>query len=171
VVSPANLGAFSAAQSQGESVAALAKKFSVDTSAARGGAYGCYAPTSSSFDSVRADVGTTKLGAFSATPQYISDNGTEMALFVAPTKETVTPLSQAVSAVVSDIQSLNSTAASSEEESILYATAVGVNPVFGRWGVSSSSSGPSVFVPALPSPTDALDSSANLTTASTSKYK
>jgi hypothetical protein len=171
VVAPANLSAFSAAQSQGESVAALAKKFSVDTSAARGGAYGCYAPTSSSFDSVRADVGTTKLGAFSATPQYISDNGTEMALFVAPTKETVTPLSQAVSAVVSDIQSLNSTAASSEEESILYATAVGVNPVFGRWGVSSSSSGPSVFVPALPSPTDALDSSANLTTASTSKYK
>ena len=171
LVSPAALSSFSAAQAQGESVATLAEKFSQDPSAKQGGAYGCYGPESSSFASVRADVGTTKLGSFSSTPQYINDNGTEMALFVAPTKLTVTPFVQAVSAVISDIQSLNSTAASSQEEDILYATAVGVNPVFGRWGVTSTSSGPSVFVPSLPSSTDALDSSANLTTASTSKYK
>jgi hypothetical protein len=171
LVAPAQLSAFSAAQEKGESVAALAKQFSSDPSGAKGGAYGCYAPSSSSFASVRADLGTTKLDTFSTTPQYVSSNGTEMALFVAPTKETVTPFNQAAAAVISDIQSLNSTAASSEEESILYASAVGVNPAFGRWGIASSTSGPSVFVAALPSSTDALDSSANLTTASTSKYK
>ena len=171
LVSPTKLDAFSAARAKGESVAALAEQFSLDASAAKGGAYGCYAPSSTSFASVRADVGTTKVGAFSTTPQYISDNGSEMALFVAPTKETVTPFTQAASAVISDIQSLNSTAASSEEEGILYASAVGVNSAFGRWGITSSSSGPSVFVPALPSSNDSLDLAANLTTASTSKYK
>ncbi|MFZ1062982.1 MAG: hypothetical protein WAN30_05865 [Acidimicrobiales bacterium] len=171
LVSPAQLSAFSAAQSQGESVAALAEKFSQDPSAKQGGAYGCYGPTSSSFDSVRADVASTKLNDFSSTPQYINDNGSEMALYVAPTKETVTPFAQAESAVISDIQSLNSTQAASLEENILEAAAVGVNSAFGRWGETSSTSGPSVFVPALPSSTDALDSSANLTTASASKYK
>jgi hypothetical protein len=171
VVSPSKLSAFSAAQAKGESVAALATQFSADASAAKGGAYGCYAPSSTSFASVRADVGAAKLGSFSTTPQYISDNGTEMALFVAPTKETVTPFTQAASAVISDIQTLNATAANSEEQSILYATAVVLNPAFGRWGVSSSSTTPSVFVAALPSSTNSLDPVANLTTASASKYK
>jgi hypothetical protein len=171
LVSPANVSTFSVAETSGLSVAALAKKYSVDPSASKGGAYGCFAPSSSSYDSVRADVGTTKLGSFSSTPQYISESGSEYALFVAPTKETVTPFASAASAVLTDIQSLNSTAASSEEESILTATAVGVNPAFGRWGVDSSSSGPSVFVPALPSASNVLDTSANLTTASTSTYK
>lgn len=171
LVSPANVSAFSTAASSGLSVAALAKKYSVDASASKGGAYGCFAPSSSSYDSVRADVGTTKLGSFSSTPQYISESGSEYALFVAPTKETVTPFESAASAVLSDIQSLNAAGASSQEENILYATAVGVNPAFGRWGVDSSSSGPSVFVPALPSSSDVLDTSANLTTASTSTYK
>jgi len=80
------------------------------------------------FDSVRADVGTAKLGTFDSTPQYVSQSGSEFALFVAPTKKTATPFDNAASAVLSDIQSLNSTAANSEEESILEATEVGVNP-------------------------------------------
>ncbi len=171
VVPPTSLSAFTTAQSSGLSVAELAKKYSIDASASKGGAYGCFAPSSSSYDSVRADVGTTKLNSFSSTPQYITDSGTQVALFVAPTKETVTPFASAASAVLSDIQSLNSTYASSEEESILRASAIGVNPAFGRWGVASSSSNPSVFVPALPSSSDELDTTANLTTASTSTYK
>jgi hypothetical protein len=173
LVTPAALSTFSAAEAKGESVAKLAKQFSEDASSAKGGAYGCFVPSSSSYDSVRADVGTTKLNRFSSTPQYIDENGTDMALFVAPTKKAVTPFSKAASAVLSDIQSLNSTAANSEEEYILKATAVGVNPVFGRWGVASASTSsvPSVFVPSLPSAKDAVDSSANLTTTSTSKYK
>lgn len=171
LVAPAQVSAFSAAEAKGESVAALAKQFSSDASAKKGGAYGCFAPSSSSFDSVRADVGTAKLGTFDSTPQYVSQSGSEFALFVAPTKKTATPFDNAASAVLSDIQSLNSTAANSEEESILEATAVGVNPAFGRWGAASTTSSPSVFAPALPSSIDAVDSSANLTTASTSKYK
>jgi hypothetical protein len=171
VVTPAHVSAFIAAQAKGETVAALATQFSSDPSSAKGGAYGCFPPSNSSFASVRADVGTTKLDAFASTPQYISQGGVEVALFVAPTKETPTPFNQAVDAVYSDIQSLNSTAASSEEESIIRASAVGVNPAFGRWGIASSSASPSVFVPSLPASSDALDSSANLTTASASKYK
>jgi hypothetical protein len=171
VVTPAQLNAFTTAESSGASVAALAKKYSIDASAAKGGAYGCFAPSSSSYDSVRADVGTAKLDTFSSTPQYIEDSGEDVAFFVAPTKETVTPFADAASAVLSDVQSLNATAASTQEQGILKATAVGVNPAFGRWGVDSSSSTPSVFAPALPSSSDVLDSAANLTTASTSKYK
>jgi hypothetical protein len=171
LVSATQLSAFSAAQAKGESVATLAKQFSSDASAATGGAYGCYPPSSTSYASVRADVGTTKLNTFSSTPRYVTSNGSEFALFVAPTKKTVTPYDQAESAVLSDIQSLNATAANAEEENILYATAVGVNPAFGRWGAASSTSARSVFVPALPSTNDVEDSSANLTTAPTTKYK
>ena len=83
----------------------------------------------------------------------------------------MTPFASAASAVLSDIQSLNSTYASSEERNPLGDRAIGVNPAFGRWGVDSSSSTPSVFVPALPSSSDVLDTAANLTTASTSNYK
>jgi len=44
LVAPAQVSAFSAAEAKGESVAALAKQFSSDASAKKGGAYGCFAP-------------------------------------------------------------------------------------------------------------------------------
>jgi hypothetical protein len=101
----------------------------------------------------------------------VTIQGAEYALFVAPTKRTVTPFTSAEATVLNDIRSYNAAQANAEEENILYATAVAVNPAFGRWGLSSSSSGPSVFAPLLPSSSDALDTSKNLTTASTTKYK
>jgi hypothetical protein len=168
LVAPAELSAFAAAQAKGESVAALAAQFSADASKTKGGAYGCYAPTSTSYASVRADVGTTKLDTFPATPQMISYNSSTYALFVAPTKRVPATFAQAASAVLADLKAINASAANTEKEKILYYDAIAVDPAFGRWGLNST--GPTVFVPALPATSD-VDSSKTLTTPSTSPYK
>jgi len=63
----AQVSAFSAAEAKGESVAALAKQFSSDASAKKGGAYGCFAPSSSSLTAC-APTWDAKLGTFDSTP-------------------------------------------------------------------------------------------------------
>jgi len=168
LVSPSSLSAFSAAQAKGETVAQLAKQFSSDSSGQKGGAYGCYAPTSSSFSSVRTDVASTPLNTFPKNYQVINYNGGEYALFVAPTGRTVTPFADAASAVLSDIETLNATNAKNQEEGVLYAAAVSINPAFGKWGLGSS--GPSVFANALPS-TSNVNAAKVLSTAPATTYK
>ncbi len=168
VVDPSNLTAFAAAQKQGMSVAALAKKFSIDASGAAGGTYGCYAPTSSSYAGVRSDVGTTAVGHFPTTPLSISYNNATDALFVAPTKETVSTLAQAEAVVINDIQASNATGANAVKANLLYAAAVVVNPLYGSWGLASS--GPAIFAPGLPGDTGPT-SKANLTTVATQPYQ
>ncbi|HEY5304310.1 MAG TPA: hypothetical protein VIJ86_09670 [Acidimicrobiales bacterium] len=168
VVSPTNLTAFAASQKQGMSVAALAKKYSVDTSAASGGVYGCYAPSSSSYTGVRSDVATTALNHFPTTPLSISYNNATYALFVAPTKETVSPFATAEPVVINDIQASNATGANQVKANLLYAAAVVVNPSYGNWGIASS--GPAIFAPGLPGDTGPT-SKANLTTVATQPYQ
>jgi hypothetical protein len=168
LVAPTNLTAFNAARAQGSSVAELAKKFSSDPSAAKGGAYGCFAPSNSSYASVRTDVATTALNSFPTNYQVINDNNTEYALFVAPTKKTVTPFASATSAVLSDLQTLNATNAKTQEESVVYQAAVNVDPALGQWGLGSS--GPSVFANALPSTANLIDAKI-LSTATAATYK
>ncbi len=168
VVAPANLAAFTAAQKRGTSVAALAHQFSVDASAARGGAYGCYAPTSSSYASVRSDIATATLGHFSTTPLSISYNNGTYALFVAPTKETVTPFAAAQALVISDIQSANATGANAVKANLLYAAAVAVDPAYGRWGLASS--GPQIFAPGVPGDSGP-GTTTQLTSAATLPYQ
>ncbi|MGB8197665.1 MAG: hypothetical protein WCF25_11735 [Acidimicrobiales bacterium] len=149
VVEPTQLTQFAQAQAEGMSVAELAKKFSQDSSGKTGGAYGCFGPGSESFTGVRSDTISTALNTFPKTPEYIDYNNAEAALFVAPTKRTVTPFAKAESAVLTDIQSANASAANTEKESILYYSAISIDPAFGRWGLGTS--GPQVFAPALPS--------------------
>jgi hypothetical protein len=149
VVDPSQLTQFAQAQAEGMSVAELAKKFSEDSSGQAGGAYGCFAPDSESFEGVRSASISTPLNTFPKTPEYINYNNAEAALFVAPTKRTVTPFAKAESAVLTDIQSANASAANTEKESILYYSAISIDPAFGRWGLGTS--GPQVFAPALPS--------------------
>ena len=168
LVDPAKIAAFTKAQAGGASVSALAKSFSLDPSAAKGGAYGCYGPTSSAYDSVRADVGSTPLNTFPTTPLSVSSNGVTYALFVAPTKRTTTPFTQAQAAVVADLQRLNATKANTVKENILYRAAVEIDPALGRWGLSSS--GPSVFALATP-PSAQVNSPSVLTRPSASSYK
>lgn len=149
LVDPTQVTAFNEAQAQGMSVAELAKKFSADPSASKGGAYGCYAPGNSAFTAVRSDTNSTALNTFPKTPQYINNNGTEEALFVAPTKRTPSTFTKAEATVVSDVQAANASSANNEKSSILFYSAIAIDPSFGRWGIGSS--GPTVFAPATPS--------------------
>jgi hypothetical protein len=152
VVPLANVTAFETAETSGLSVAQLAKKYSEDPSASKGGAYGCYGPSSTYYDGVRSDVASLALNTFSTQPSEISFEGSEAALFVALTKRTVTPFSKAETAVLSDLRNLNASSASALKDDLLYRAAVHVDPAFGQWGVNSS--GPSVLVPSKPAKGD-----------------
>jgi hypothetical protein len=166
VVPLSNTSAFAKAQAAGESVAALVKKFSVDsTTAKNGGSAGCFPPSNSSYLSVRSDVGSTPLNQFETTPQYISDNGTTVALYVAPTKRTTTPYAQASSAVLSDLQNSNASSANTEEETILYESAISLDPAFGQWVLNST--GPTTQASNLPSKTDVTRAKSLTTSATT----
>lgn len=149
VVGPTQVAAFDAAEKTGMSVAALAEKFSADPTAQKGGAYGCFGPSSSSYSSVRTAAASTPLNTFGKTPEQITYQGQTAALFVA---RTTTSFAKAENAVLSDLESSNASKANTEKERILYYySVVAIDPAFGRWGLSSS--GPSVFTPATPSST------------------
>lgn len=169
LVDPTKVTAFNAAQASGMSVADLAKKFSADQTASKGGVYGCFPPGNASFAAVRSDTISTALNSFPKTPQYINDNGTEAALFVAPTKRTPTPFATAESTVVSDVQSANAANANTEKATILYYSHIAIDPSFGRWGESTS--GPSVFAPATPSSSVVGSTTVTALGAGASTYK
>jgi len=168
LVQPADVATFTSAETSGQTVAELAKKYSQDPSSSKGGAYGCYAPSNSSYAGVRADVGTEGLNAFSSTPQYIEYNNAEYALFVAVTKRTATPYAKASQAVLADLQTLNAQAASAEKDQLLQVAAVYVDPAFGQWGISST--GPGVSAITSPSKSGVLGAS-RLAAAATTSYK
>ncbi len=172
VVPLSQVADFTKAQAAGATVAQLAKEFSEDPSGEKGGALGCYGPTSSSYSSVRADIVSTSLNTFPTTPQYIDYNNSTAALFLATTKRTVTPFAQVENLVASDVETANATNANTEKEKILYYySVVSVDPAYGRWGLSST--GPSLFAPALPAKANVgnATSVAALTSASSSTYK
>ena len=158
LVSLQSLAAFEKAQAAGESVAALARQYSVDaTTAAKGGADGCFLPSSSVYASVRTDVSGTALDHFQTQPFSTTSSGVTYALYVAPTSKTPVTYAQAASAVLSDVQSSNANSANTVKEEILYADAISVNPNLGRWGVDSA--GPATFVPSIPAKKDAQSAS------------
>jgi hypothetical protein len=148
LVPPTKVAAFDSAQAAGASVATLAKEFSQDASASKGGTYGCYAPSSESYASVRSDVAGGTLGKFPTTPQYIDYNSSEYGLFVAVTKRTVTPYAKAAETVLSDLQNLNAQEATKVKNTLLEHAAVYVDPAFGQWGLNTT--GPEVFAPSVP---------------------
>ncbi|HVB52326.1 MAG TPA: hypothetical protein VND89_11395 [Acidimicrobiales bacterium] len=153
VVAPSGVSAFSKAQAAGASVATLAKDYSEDPSATKGGAYGCFSPASSSYSGLRADVVGFAKDTFPTRPFSISYNGGTAALYLAWTKRTVTPFSVAAAAVLVDLQKLNATSANNLKNTILYHAAVHVDPAFGLWGLSQST-GLGVFVPTEPAAHD-----------------
>jgi hypothetical protein len=171
LVNPSQVAAFNKAQAAGGTVAELAKQFSADPSGQKGGAYGCYAPSTSSYSGVRADTSSTPLNTFPTTPQYVDYNNATYALFVAPTKRTVTPFAQAQEVVLSDIESANATRANTEKEIILYHAAIAVDPAYGRWGLTST--GPTLFAPAVPAKANVGNARtvSALSSASSSTYK
>jgi hypothetical protein len=159
LVPESKIASFAADESSGMSVAALAKKYSVDASASKGGAYGCYGPSSQSYDAVRTDVSGLSVNSFGSSPQYSSYNGAIYGLFVALTSSSATPFAQAQARVANDMQLVNETKAGAKERNTLYAAAVSIDPAYGQWGLSTS--GPSVFALATP-PRDAVSDSSAL---------
>lgn len=168
VVTPANVPAFEAAARKGEGVAQLAKAYSIDASKSKGGAYGCFAPGSTSFSTVRTDTATTPLHHFQSAPSYITYNGGTDALFIAPTSRTVTPFATAGSLVLTDVQTHNASSASTVREKILYYADITVDLSLGRWGLASS--GPALFAPAVPL-NAGVDKGTMLSTVSASTYQ
>jgi hypothetical protein len=168
LVQPANVSAFSISQTSGLSVVALARKYSQDPSAKTGGTYGCYRPSSTTYASVRADVTSSTLDTFPATPQVISYNHTTYALYVAVTKRTITPFTKAASLVLSDLRTLNASSANTVKNSLLFAAAVHVDPAFGRWGLNTT--GPAVFAPSTPTKGD-VTGTTKLSASGSSTYK
>lgn len=168
LVNLSNVGAFAKAQAAGASVATLATTYSLDPSAAKGGAYSCYPPTSSSYASVRTDVVGTALNTFPTTPQYVSSNGTTYALFVAPTKRTPSTFAAAARVVLADLQNANASSANQVQQTILSRAAVAVDPAFGRWGLNTT--GPSVFAPAIPAAKD-VNAASVLASSNAASYK
>jgi hypothetical protein len=152
VVPPTRLAGFAAAQANGDSVAALAKHFSIDPSSKVGGAAGCFTPSTQDYASVRADVSPTLVNAYPTKPLQINDNGTTEDLFVAVTKRTVSTYAQAEAAVLADLQSSNASSARTEEETILYESAISLDPAFGQWVLNTQ--GPTTVVNNLPPTTD-----------------
>jgi len=150
VVPPAKMSDFAKAQATGATVAQLAKAFSIDPSGSAGGVYGCYGPSSSAYAAVRQDVGTTGLNKFPTTPQIVSFQGGDEALYVAITKRIPSTYAEAKSQVLSDVRAQNASGANNVTEDILYRAAIAVDPAFGQWGLSSTT-GPEVFAPASPS--------------------
>lgn len=147
VVAPSQVSAFNTAASHGASVATLAKKFSLDASAKRGGAYGCYSPTSASYATVRSDVTGEALNTFS-TSHYVSLSSGTYALYVALTKRTPSTFAIAEPLVLTDVRNQNASSANNIEKSLEFQAAVYVDPALGRWGLDTT--GPRVFAPALP---------------------
>ncbi len=158
IIAPSEVSAFSKSQAAGLSVAALAKLYSEDqANASTGGSAGCFSPKEDTYESVRDDIDfSLPLDTFPSTPAYVTENGSEYALYIAVTKKTVTPFATASPAVLEDLQNLNAVSAKALKISLLQAAAVHVDPALGRWATSSS--GPEVSVLVKPATRDVTGS-------------
>ena len=132
-VPSAQFRTFEKTRTSGATVASLARAFSADPSAKKGGAYGCLAPGSTSYSSVRRFVLNEPLNQFS--PRYQpqqTQNGIYL-LYVAATKRTPNSLAGAFKQVIADIQGENSNSAALAERHYLQISNVAVDPALGRW--------------------------------------
>ena len=139
LVPVAKVHAFEAGIRHGASLSALAHAYSTDPSAKRGGTFGCYGPTSSSYAAVVQDLKGVKLGHWSHA--FVYQSGV-LDVFLAPTSVTVVPFAKAAATVLADLQTANSQAASQLESQLLYYAHVKIDDSLGLWSLTSS--GPTV---------------------------
>jgi len=137
VVNYSNLSAFQSDMAAGKSIAELAAKYSEDPSGSKGGAYGCYTPSSQGYSEVRKDTYGTPLNTFPTTFSTVNYAGANVALYVAPTKRTPNSFADAQAVVLADVRSYNASLASDEQKALLSLAGVYVNPSLGRWSASS----------------------------------
>jgi hypothetical protein len=149
LVPRAKVGAFTAAEHRGLSVAALARTFSADSSARNGGAYGCYSATSSAYATVEHDIAGVALNHYSAEISY---DGGLYGLYVAPTSVKTASFNSVASTILSDLRTANATVANKVTQALLYFSAVSIDPTLGLW--SSTSAGVTVSSLLVPSTAD-----------------
>jgi PPIC-type PPIASE domain len=140
---PPSLSSFEAAARSGVSFAQLAHQFSADTSAANGGAIGCFDPTTTAMTYFAA----LPLNAISA-PRPITFSGQNYYLFGTATSRTLVPFAQVASVVLRDAESFNQGLASAWKDGILLHQGVRVDPALGVFARVGSSFG----IVAPPSP-------------------
>ncbi len=168
VVTPSRVNAFLTAARSGESVAQLARQFSIDSSKSKGGALGCFSPGSSSYVSLRSDVTGQGIGHYNTTVHTITYGSATAALFLAVTAVRPSTYAQAATTVLADAQKINASIASSAKAQLLFRDAGTIASSIGRWGLASS--GPQVFAAALPASSGTATTSL-LTTPATTPYQ
>jgi hypothetical protein len=141
--------AFLKGEAAGESVATLARNYSKDPSAKKGGAYGCYAPSSSSYAVVTADVKGVALGHWTKPISF--QNGT-YGLFVSPTSRSLASYASVAPLILKTLQTANGSSAQKIEQALLYYSRVSIDSATGVWANHPSGSG--VAAPAVPPKAD-----------------
>ncbi len=152
VVSPRTLNLFYADRAKGMSVAELAREHSLDSSSQKGGAYGCWKPSSQYYDTWRRLTAGLALNQYNAKPRKIAYGTGTANLFVAVTKRTPSTFADAEQLVLADARNYNAAGGTRVKENLLYRAAVSVSPAFGRWALTSS--GPTVANLAVPAESD-----------------
>lgn len=125
--------AFEADRKAGASVEALARKYSVDASASKGGHLGCYAPGSGAYSTVRNYTSGTPLNHYPTNPQVQSVSGQQYLIYVAPIKRTHNSLDASINQVAIDMKAHNATIAQSAETDLVRASVVLIDPAYAVW--------------------------------------
>jgi hypothetical protein len=154
VVPPKLKDVFEADRQAGKSIAQLATAYSLDKSAANGGAYGCWKPSSQYYAIWRKLTGSLPLNSFMTTPRSIVYGTGKAFLYVAVTARTPSTFADAAPAVLADAKAYNASGAGRAKANILFKTPVSVSAAFGRWALTSQ--GPQVASLAAPLPADVL---------------
>jgi PPIC-type PPIASE domain len=141
----------------GLSFADAAARYSVDrTTKDKGGALGCYAPTSPEWATVQHYVGAVPTGHVSAPLPF--PNTTSYLLFTV-TKRTPNTFQSVSSAVSSANEAVNRTRAEVLAVEIQRAADITVSPAIGTW--QPSAAGGTILPPAAPPPSSVTNPSAN----------
>lgn len=119
-----------------ESVAQLAKTYSIDSSAKSGGTLGCYAPSSGDYSAAAGYTKGVALNHFPTTPQVDSQGDS---YFLTATARTPNSFAAVESVILQEALSANANLASEEQTALLQTESVTVSPEFGRWTPSLGS--------------------------------
>lgn len=145
VVLPEDVASFQADARSGKSPVDLVKKYSLDSSRAQNGEYGCFDATSNARELVRG-VAIGEWG----QPQAVSGSGSSYYLLVSPMSRTSQPYANPTvqAQVLTDVRKLNAGSATAIKEGIFARVGIRVNPQIGRFG--NGQSGLGIYPPSTP---------------------
>ncbi len=128
------ISAFGNDQKRGLSLSQLARKYSVDSSASKGGVLGCFRPTDTqNFGVVRSYTAGLPLNTYPTQPRIQQYQQSYYAIYLAVTKRTTNSFTIALASVVADARSNNAGIASAAESRLLTRASIVIDPAFGTW--------------------------------------